>query len=565
MDLAQLYEQAVGQQQARMRGADNEISNVNNLTGEMVNIMQSSANASRAVGEATASEVEAKGVRELAADAERKRLEAAMLNPLGAKDLTDFMGQVSVKIAAQKEQLDAERAQLVGKMETKFTDDPVAWITNAFTVPDEVRTYNAKYEGLKGEMEFQAKVDSALRSGLSTQKALEASTSTAEVAASANKARNMAEVVALSAQHEAMRDSLTAVTFRNSLLNSKADAARDILSSKLQILANARADESLQMQREENADRKAARAEKLKNEDDLAKVLPLAFAAHGLEAGQGTVSNWKKLSQVDKDAADSILKFAIKVDMAKSSSSPNAAASIRLTEEPVDAWALVKNGVPLQGNGAQAAWLKEIDGKTLQVLHNMKFADAKGFQQLDAKKQAEIYRSTFNQVARDAVTPNPDNMKVSAAELGVLKIGGELLVNRVPQLSRILNANPLMKGKEYAPEEIMKLVQADIKQELVRNIANRAQGKDGVSTMNLKSAYIQEYSRELADLFTAKKQSLFVNVQPHLLGAPIDPKSTYNYSYQSKGFIFDKASKADLGRADHIVRILLKEDTDGLK
>ena len=250
MDLAQLYEQAVGQQQARMRVADNEISNVNNLTGEMVNILQSSANASRAVGEATASEVEAKGVRELAADAERKRMEAAMLNPLGAKDLTDFMGQVSVKIAAQKEQLDAERAQLVGKMETKFTDDPVAWITNAFTVPDEVRTYNAKYEGLKGEMEFQAKVDSALRYGLSTQKALEASTSTAEVAASANKARNMAEVVALSAQHEAMRDSLTAVTLRNSLLNSKADAARDILSSKLQILANARADESLQMQRE---------------------------------------------------------------------------------------------------------------------------------------------------------------------------------------------------------------------------------------------------------------------------------------------------------------------------
>jgi hypothetical protein len=454
MDLAKLYEQAVGQQQARMRGADNEISNVNNLTGEIVNIMQSSANASRAVGEATASEVEAKGVRELAADAERKRMEAAMLNPLGAKDLTDFMGQASVKIAAQKEQLDAERAQLVGKMETKFTDDPVAWITNAFTVPDEIRTYNAKYEGLKGEMEFQAKVDSALRSGLSTQKALEASTSTAEVAASANKARNMAEVVALSAQHEAMRASLTAVTLRNSLLNSKADAARDILSSKLQILANARADESLEMQREENADRRAARAEKLKNEDDLAKVLPMAYAAHGLAASQGTLSNWKKLSLVDKDAAESILKFASKVDWAKSSNSPNAAASIRLTEEPVDAWILVKNGVPLQGNGAQAAWLKEIDGKTLQVLRNMKFADAKGFQQLDAKKQAELYRSTFNQVAREAVTPNPDNMKVSAAELGVLKIGGEPLVNRVPQLSRILNANPLMKGKEYTQKRL---------------------------------------------------------------------------------------------------------------
>jgi len=375
----------------------------------------------------------------------------------------------------------------------------------------------------------------------------------------------MAEVVALSAQHEAMRDSLTAVTLRNSLLNSKADAARDILNSKLQILANARADESLQMQREENADRKAARAEKLKNEDELAKVLPMAFAAHGLDAGQGTISNWKKLSQVDKDAADSILKFAIKVDMAKSSNSPNAAANIRLTEEPVDAWAMVKNGIPLQGNGAQAAWLKDIDAKTLQVLRAQKYEGTKGFQELPAKQQAEIYRNTFNQVAKAAVTPNADNMKVSAAELGVLKIGGESLASRTPQLARILNANPAMKGKEYSPEEIMGLVQADIKQELLRNMANRAKGKDAVSTVTLKGAYIQEYSQELADLFTAKKQSLFVNVQPHLLGAPIDPKSTYNYSYQSKGFIFDKASKADLGRADHIVRILLKEDTDGLK
>jgi len=557
MDLAKLYEQAVGQQQARMRGADNEISNVNNLTGEMVNIMQSSANASRAVGEATASEAEAKGVRELAADAERKRMEAAMLNPLGAKDLTDFMGQVSVKIAAQKEQLDAERAQLVGKMETKFTDDPVAWITNAFTVPDEIRTYNAKYEGLKGEMEFQAKVDSALRSGLSTQKALEASTSTAEVAASANRARNMAEVVALSAQHEAMRDSLTAVTLRNSLLNSKADAARDILNSKLQILANARADESLEMQREENADRKAARAEKLKNEDELAKVLPIAFAAHGLDAGQGTISNWKKLSQVDKDAADSILKFAIKIDMAKSSNSPNAAANIRITEEPVDAWAMVKNGIPLQGNGAQAAWLKDIDAKTLQALRMQKFDGTKGFQELPAKQQAEIYRSTFNQIAKAAVTPNPDNMKVSAAELGVLKLGGDKLASRTPALTKLLSANPLLKNKELSPEELITLVRTDIAASIV------AAGAGG--SINSRATLYAQYSKELSDLYTSKTQSLLVNVQPHLLGVPIDPKAKYEYTYKVPGFIFDKSAKADLGRADHIMRILLKEDTDGLK
>lgn len=558
MDLAQLYEQAVGQQQARMRGADNEISNVNNLTGEMVNIMQSSANASRAVGEATASEVEAKGVRELAADAERKRLEAAMLNPLGAKDLTDFMGQVSVKIAAQKEQLDAERAQLVGKLETKFTDDPVAWITNAFTVPDEVRTYNAKYEGLKGEMEFQAKVDSALRSGLSTQKALEASTSTAEVAASANKARNMAEVVALSAQHEAMRDSLTAVTLRNSLLNSKADAARDILNSKLQILANARADESLQMQREENADRRAARAEKLKNEDDLAKVLPMAYSAHGLAASQGTLSNWKKLSLVDKDAAESILKFASKVDWAKSSNSPNAAASIRLTEEPVDAWILVKNGLPLQGNGAQAAWLRDIDAKTQQHLRSQRFENGtKEFSALPVKQQAELYKSTFNSVARAEAVPNNSNMKVSAGELASLRLGGEELMARIPNLAKLINANPQLRTKTYTPEDIVGLARADI--------AGSISAAAGAGGLNYRAQLYQRYAKEIADLYTAKTQAMFLTVQPHLLGVPIDPKAKYEYSYNIPGFIFDKTVKADIKRADHVMRILLKEDTNGLQ
>lgn len=565
MDLGQLYDQAVGQMQARAASADREISNVNNVTGEMVNIMQASADASRAVGEAQASEVEAKGVRELAADAQRKRMEAATLNPLGATDLTDFMGQVAVKIAAQKAQLDGERATIVGKMQTKFTDDPLAWITNAFTVPDEIRTYNAKYDGLKGEMEFQAKVDSALKSGLATQKALEASTSTAEVAAAANRARNMAEVVALSAQHAAMQDSLTGVTMRNSLLAVKADAAKDMLSSKLAILANARADESLALHKEEAADRREARKEKLKNEDDLNKTLPIAFAAHGLDPAQGTVNSWKKLAQVDKDTADSILKFAIKVDMAKSSNTPNAMAGIRLVEEPADAMALVKSGVPLQGNGAQAAWLKGVDVKTQQALRSQQFEGAKTFGSLPVKQQAELYRSTFNTIAKQEAQPNSNNMKLSSGELGLLKLGGEPLGPRTPQLSRLLAANPLMKNKEYTPEELIKLVQMDIKQQIVFNAANKLTGKSSVDTMNLKAAYIQEYSKELADAFTAKKQSLFIGVQPHLLGVPIDPKSKYEYQYQAKGFLFDKTAKADLGREDHVARILLKEEANDLK
>jgi hypothetical protein len=264
MDLAALYSQVVAASQERAAGATNEIGNVNSLTGELVNLLQRQADASNGVGQAEASAIEAKGARELAADAERKRLEAAMLHPLGAKDLVDFMGQQSVKIAQQKQALDAERAQLVGKMQTKFSDDPLGWLVNAFTVPGEIRDYNAKYQGLAGEMEFQAKVDQALKSGVGTQKAMEATTSAQEVAAQANKAKNMAAVVAMNSQVEALKSSLTAVGLRSSLLNAKADSARDILSSKLAILANARADE-------EAADRREARKEKKLAEDDLTK------------------------------------------------------------------------------------------------------------------------------------------------------------------------------------------------------------------------------------------------------------------------------------------------------
>jgi hypothetical protein len=219
MDLAALYSQVVAASQERAAGATNEIGNVNSLTGELVNLLQRQADASNGVGQAEASAIEAKGARELAADAERKRLEAAMLHPLGAKDLVDFMGQQSVKIAQQKQALDAERAQLVGKMQTKFSDDPLGWLVNAFTVPGEIRDYNAKYQGLAGEMEFQAKVDQVLKSGVGTQKAMEATTSAQEVAAQANKAKNMAAVVAMNSQVEALKSSLTAVGLRSSLLN----------------------------------------------------------------------------------------------------------------------------------------------------------------------------------------------------------------------------------------------------------------------------------------------------------------------------------------------------------
>ena len=546
MDLAALYSQVVASSQARAAGADNEISNVNSLTGELVNLLQRQADASIGVGEAEAAAINAKGARDLAADAERKRLEAAMLHPLGAKDLTDFISQQSVKIAEQKQQLDAERAQLVGKMSTKFSDNPLAWLVNAFTVPDEIRNYNAKYQGLAGEMEFQAKVDSALKSGVATQKSLEATTSAQEVAAQANKAKNMAAVVAMNSQVEALKSSLTAVGLRSSLLNAKADAARDILSSKLAILANARADE-------EAADRRAARADKKKDEDELAKSLPAAFAAHGFDASAGTIANLKRLMVTDKDAADNIVKFAYRLDTARSSSKPDAYAGIKITESPAEAWSLVQRGVPLQGNGAQANWLKQVNDKTLVALRSMKFEGTKSFLDLPAKQQAEIFQNKYNEIARREAQPNADNMKVSAGQLASLRVGADKLTAIAPNITKLISANPALVNKELSPEEVVNLVRS----------AAFIQG--GMLDTNKRAANIRMYAKELSYLYDAKMQSHLLNVQPHLLGAAIDPSSDYEYAISQGQFgnMFPRAQKIKLRRADNWERILLRESING--
>lgn len=537
-----LFNEVMAANQQRTGQATNDVGNVNSVTGEMVRVLQQQADKSQAVGEAEATAIEAAGARELAADAERKRLEAAIMHPHNAQDLVDFMGQSSARIAAQKLQLDAERAALVGKMGTKFSDDPLGWLVNAFTVPDEIRTYNAKYQGLAGEMEFQKQVDAALKGSLATQKQLESTTSAIEVHAKATRARNMADVVALDSQYKALQSSLTAVTVRNSLLASRADAARDILSAKLSVLANARADEEM-------ADRRAARNKDKLEEDKLNRALPAAFAAYGLDPKQGTVGNWKKMKMVDGVAADAILKLALRMDTVRSSTQPNAIATLRLADDPAEAYSLMKRGLPLQGNGAQVKWLEDVAGRTLQELDRQKYNGNKRFSELDAKKREEIFRTAYNKTAAYMANPNDQNMSVTARELSALKVGGESLVDKAPNIAKLLAANPAFKDKTFTPEE------------LVNHLRTTAFISGGVMDVNKRAANMQLYAKELGYLYTAKMQAQFLTAQPHLLGVATDPKAAYEYSVNQGqvGNLFPTRRKINPTRQEDWLAILLRE------
>lgn len=290
-------------------------------------------------------------------------------------------------------------------------------------------------------------------------------------------------------------------------------------------------------------------------------MLPIAYAAHGFSPMQGTVNNWKRFAQVDKDTADSILKFAAKLDIVKDSKDPKELAGIRLTDSPSEAFAMVQRGVPLQGEGAQATWLKGIDVKTQKYLRAQRYENGtKDFYSLPKNQQLEVYRTTFDAIAKAEAAPNNENMSINAGELGALKIGGEPLMTRIPGIAKLLKANPALKNKQYTPEDIFNLVREDVAATLV------AGGQNGtVLPINIKSQLYQQYSKEIADLYTAKTQSLFTVIQPHLLGVPIDPNAKYDYTYKVPGFIFDNKVKADIKRQDHVMRVLLKEDTNDLK
>lgn len=542
----ELFDQVVRASQARAAQATGDVTAVNDVSGEIVRVLQQQADATKSVGDAEAAAIEAKGTRELEAGAERKRLEAAMLHPMGADDLVDFMGKSAARIAAQKEALDQERAVIVNMMQTKFLDDPLAYLSNAFTLPGEIQTYNAKHAGLQGEIAFTATVDNALKGALGTQKSLEATTSAVEVQKAAIKARNMADVVALESQYKALQSSITAVTLRNSLLNTNADSARDILNAKLAVLANARADEEMR-------DRREHRAKEKLEEQELNRVLPATFAAFGLDAKQGTVENWKKMTITDKPAADALLKFAFKLDRAMNASDPEAVARLTLADDPAEAYSLYKRGLPMQGNGEQGRWLDKIAQKTTAILERSSYEGNKKFNQLPAKEKEAIFRNEYNKVAAQEAQPNQENMSVSVRELASMKIGGESLSAKAPNLAKLFASNPALKESSFTPEE------------LVRFVRNAAYVQGGMLDINKRAANIQLYAKELSYVYTAKMQSQFINVQPHLFNVAVDPKAKYSYALKqgSVGPIFQNTWKLDPTRADSWVNVLLKENADG--
>lgn len=222
---------------------------------------------------------------------------------------------------------------------------------------------------------------------------------------------------------------------------------------------------------------------------------------------------------------------------------------MRLADDPAEAYSLMKRGLPLQGNGAQVKWLEDVAGRTLQELDRQKYNGNKRFSELDAKKREEIFRTAYNKTAAYMANPNDQNMSVTARELSALKVGGESLVDKAPNIAKLLAANPAFKDKTFTPEE------------LVNHLRTTAFISGGVMDVNKRAANMQLYAKELGYLYTAKMQAQFLTAQPHLLGVATDPKAAYEYSVNQGqvGNLFPTRRKINPTRQEDWLAILLRE------
>jgi hypothetical protein len=127
------------------------------------------------------------------------------------------------------------------------------------------------------------------------------------------------------------------------------------------------------------------------------------------------------------------------------------------------------------------------------------------------------------------------------------------LTDVAPNITKLITANPALVNKELSPEEVVNLVRS----------AAFIQG--GLTDINKRAANIRMYAKELGYLYDAKMQSHLLNVQPHLLGAAIDPTADYEYTISQGQFgnMFPRAQKVKIRRPDSWERILLRESVNG--
>lgn len=143
---------------------------------------------------------------ELIMDKERKNKQAAAFfgtNPEAANSVIQAM---SAEILDQHGKVQASAAEILQKQNTKFSDDPIEWITNAFMLPSDIAAHNTREAILERSVKTLQSLEMLTQEQVKTNNAIAATTSTAISAANADALLAAATVRAANAKQQALRD-----------------------------------------------------------------------------------------------------------------------------------------------------------------------------------------------------------------------------------------------------------------------------------------------------------------------------------------------------------------------
>lgn len=292
--------------------------------GDVASIMTRAGTTSEAEQTAIKDEATAKNDAERLIAARKLKREAENKEEMAQygtnKDASSYiLSAMSGNILSINKELDQRTAKLQEKLDTKFTDDPIGWITNQFTIPGDVLAFTHRASDLERNYGVMKKMLDLSKDTVALNNSIDAGTSM-EIAAAVER-QNLASAAANVAKSQQALASmnLTGVNIRNATTMNQAHIviaaqAAQAKEQELQLARGAawRAERGLQLQEEmknlmmdekrEKIETRQIIQKKLDNYAAVTNTTPLTVAEFDRYSPQNKVKMEAIMNDPDVDA-----------------------------------------------------------------------------------------------------------------------------------------------------------------------------------------------------------------------------------------------------------------------
>lgn len=514
--------------------------------GELLGVARTAdANVVGAIQEQGAAAIEeerAKQERVAAQDAELRqvRQQAGVLGPAGKH------AQMTMDVAAMDADLRPKRAELLQKMSITIADNPLQWLANQFTLPQEVARYNALWEGRQGLNEaLQTDIQTSTAAANFARSTFEAS-STAEGAAALKKISAATNVAAAQASVEAAKNSITMLVNKAQFDRLPFETAASMLRLKMDAENNALSKIRFQWEKE-NKDRdmrlyelrlKAGELEyskAVKNvADEESFVQRLGLAAATLNLDPMNMVEFEAMQRSNPTMANALLTVAGQIDPKV----PYSEQTWTLGANLADTLKFVnRTGVQLGGGKGELLNLAErFIGQ--QAVKYDKANPGQKFKALSKEQQESLitgWATSFEQSFADPNAPGSLFNTMSVAGLMGTK-EGSLNLGQNPVVQLLAKKYEATPGQQVTAEEIVGTA---------AGMLNRAKS----------AAEVEAVAKHVANIFEARKVQAYNMYEPQRVGMQMPSKIDYVFD---PGFLRGESVTADLGNASEVKNLLLR-------